>query len=168
MSVIFRATHRSIDAGPRSIAARRSVGVALAFTSLLSMNGCYAFIPTTSTTLAERTPVTVHLTLAGTVALQPALGAGVNELDGTVLRSSADSLVIAVEDMYTVGRQKFESSGTTAAIPRPYIEDVKVRTFSRKRTVLTIIGALVLAIVGAAGVSAASASGDPGGGVIPP
>ena len=132
------------------------------------MNGCYAFIPTTNAALPERTPVSVHLTLAGTVALQPTLGAGVNELDGTVLRSSADSLVLAVENMYTVGRQKFESSGTTAAIPRPYIEDVKVRTFSRKRTTLTIIGALVLAIAAAAGVSAAAASGNPGGGVIQP
>ncbi|MBC7843986.1 MAG: hypothetical protein H7099_16815 [Gemmatimonadaceae bacterium] len=163
-----RATHRSIDAGPRSIAARRSIGVALAVAFLLSVNGCYAFIPTTNPALPERTPVSVHLTLAGTVAMQSTLGAGVNEVDGTVLRSRADSLVLAVENMYTTGRQKFESSGTTAAIPRPYIEDVKVRTFSRKRTTLTIIGALVLAIVGAAGVSAASGSGNPGGGVIQP
>ncbi len=166
--MIVRPHHRSIDAGPRNIAARRSIGVTLAFMSLLSMNGCYAFIPTTNTALTERTPVTVRLTLGGTVALQPSLGQGVSELEGTVLRSSNDSLVIAVEDMYTVGRQKFESSGTTASIPRSYIEDVKVRTFSRKRTTFTILGALAVAIGGAASVSA-NASGTPGGGgVIPP
>lgn len=169
MSVIPRVLHRSIDAGPRNIAARRSIGVALALTSLLSMNGCYAFIPTTSPTLAEQTPVSVRLTLGGTVALQPTLGAGVNEIDGTVLRSTTDSLVLSVESMYTTGRQKFESSGTTAAIPRPYLESVNVRTFSRKRTTLTIIGALVLAIAGASAVGAGNASGNPGGGgVIPP
>jgi hypothetical protein len=167
--VIRRNSHRSLDAGPRNIAARRSIGVAVCLMGLVSMNACYAYVPTTTTSLAERTPVTVHLTLGGTVALQPTLGQGVNELDGTVLRSTADTLVMAVEDMYTISRQKFESSGTTAAIPRPYIEDVKVRTFSRKRTTLTIIGALVLAIAGAAAVGLANASGNPGGGgVIPP
>ena len=167
MSVIPRVLHRSIDAGPRSIAARRSIGVALSTIALVSMNACYAFVPTTTTALPERTPVTVRLTLGGTIALQPTLGQGVNELDGTVRRSTADSLVMAVEDMYTTSRQKFESSGTTAAIPRPYIEDVKVRTFSRKRTTLTLIAALVVAIVGAASATA-SASGTPGGGVIVP
>jgi hypothetical protein len=132
---------------------------------LLSMNGCYAFIPSTSTALPEQTQVTVRLTLGGTVALQPTLGQGVNELDGTVVRSTADSLVLAVQKMYTMARQTFESTGTTTAIPRPYIESVKVRTFSRKRTVFTVLGALALAIAAAAGVSAA-ASGDPGGTVI--
>ena len=171
MSVIQRAIHRSIDAGPRSIAARRSIAGALAALTLLtSVSGCYAYIPTTSTTLAETTPVTVRLTLPGTVALASTLGQGVNELDGTVLRSTADSLVLAVEKMYTVGRQEFGSSGTTAALPRGYITDVKVRTFSRKRTTLTILGSIGLAAaVGGAAVTVGKSSGDgPGGGVIPP
>ena len=131
------------------------------------MNGCYAFIPTTNTALPEQTQVTVRLTLGGTVALQPTLGQGVNELDGTVVHSTPDSLVLAVQTMYTMARQTFESSGTTAAIPRPYIESVKVRTFSRKRTVFTVLGALALAIATAAGAKAL-VSGDPGGGVTPP
>lgn len=161
MSVIGVPTPGSINAGPRSIAARRSIGVALCLSMLQSMNGCYAFIPTTTTALPEQTPVTVRLTLGGTVALQPVLGQGVNELEGTVVRSTADSLVIAVQDMYTLSRQTFASSGTTSAIPRPYIESVKVRTFSRKRTVLTVLGTLALAIAAAATVKAV-ASGDPG------
>ena len=134
---------------------------------LLSMNGCYAFIPTTSPTLAEQTPVTVRLTLGGTVALQPVLGQGVNELEGTVVRATADSLVLSVQNMYTMSRQTFESSGTTSAIPRSYIESVKVRTFSRKRTVFTVLGALALAIAAAAAATSL-VSGDPGGGVTPP
>jgi hypothetical protein len=168
VSVIEKSHHRSIDAGPRSIAARRSIGVVLATAPLLLMNACYAFIPTTSTTLAAPTPVSVHLTLGGTVALQSTLGAGVNELDGTVVRSTPDTLVIEVESMYTIGRQKFGSSGTTASLPRPYIEEVKVRTFSRKRSVLMALASLAAVLAAAAGVSAV-ASGDPGGGgVVPP
>lgn len=167
MSVIGVPEHRSLNAGPQNIAARRSIGVTVCFSLLLSMNGCYAFIPTTNTALPEQTQVTVRLTLGGTVALQPTLGQGVNELDGTVVHSTPDSLVLAVQTMYTMARQTFESSGTTTAIPRPYIESVKVRTFSRKRTVFTVLGALALAIAAAAGATAL-VSGDPGGGVTPP
>jgi hypothetical protein len=119
--------------------------------------------------MAEATPVTVTLKLEGTVALQSTLGQGVNELDGTILRSSADTVVIAVENSYTTGRQKFASSGTTASLPRPYIDEVKVRTFSRKRTVLTIVGGIAVAIAAAASVAAATNSGTGGnGGVIQP
>lgn len=114
--------------------------------------------------------MTVSLTLAGTVALQSTIGQGVNEVAGTIVRASADTVVVAVENTYTTTRQKFASSGTTAAIPRPFIEDVKVRVFSRKRTVLTIAGGVGLATVAAAAVSlgGASGGGGGGGGVIQP
>ncbi len=158
---------RSINAGPRNIAARRLVGMAIAFGVATSMSACYAFIPNTSAVLPEATPVTVSLTLAGTVALGSTIGQGVNEIEGTVVRSSTDTVVVAVENTYTTTRQKFSSNGTTAFIPRPFIQDVKVRTFSRKRTILTIAGGVGLAVLGAAAVNAGggSSSGDgPGGG----
>ncbi len=134
------------------------------------MSGCYAFIPNTSAVLPETTPVTVSLTLAGTVALGSTIGQGVNEIEGTVVRSSADTVVVAVENTYTTTRQKFSSNGTTASVPRPFIQDVKVRTFSRKRTILTIAGGVGIAALGAAavGLGGASGSGSGGGGVIQP
>ncbi len=167
--VINLERYRSINAGPRIIAARRLVGMTMAFVFATSMSGCYAFIPNTSAVLPEATPVTVSLTLAGTVALGATIGQGVNEVEGTILRSSADTVVVTVENTYTTNRQKFASSGTTAAIPRPFIENVKVRTFSRKRTILTIAGGIGVAALGAAAVSigGASASGSGGGGPNP-
>jgi hypothetical protein len=141
--------------------------VALALINLVSMNACYAFVPTTSSTLAETTPVTVRLTLQGTVALQPVLGQGVNELEGTVLRSSNDSLVVAIDKMYTLGRQAFGSSGTTAALARPYIEEVQVRTFSGKRTTLMVVGAIAVAAVAAASIKAGGGSDAGGTGTTP-
>ena len=127
---------------------------------MLTLSSCYAFIPTTNTALPAVTPVTVRLTDAGTLALVQVLGNAVTEVEGTVLRSSADSLVIAVENMYTSSRQKFSSSGTTAAIPRPYINEVTVRTFSRKRTTLMVLG-------GIAAAAAAGATVSQGGGNAP-
>ena len=69
VSVIAGTTHRSINAGPRNIAARRLVGMAMACIAASTLSGCYAFIPNSSAVLPEATPVTVSLTLAGTVAL---------------------------------------------------------------------------------------------------
>ncbi len=160
---------RSVNAGPRNIAARRLIGGVSTLACAVSLTGCYAFIPTTTATLPERTPVTVELTMGGTVALAEVVGQNVNEVEGTVVRSSADSLVVAVENTYTTQRQKFASSGTEVSLPRSYIQVVKVRTFSRKRTVLliagTVAGAAVAATIGTAG---GSSSGEgPGGGPTP-
>jgi hypothetical protein len=148
----------SINAGPRNIAARRLIALAALLPTAASLSGCYAFIPTTNPGLAAATPVSVSLTLGGTVGLQESLGQGVNEIEGTVVRSTADTLVLAVENTYTTSRQKFSSSGTTASVPRPYINQVKVRTFSKRRTVFMILGGVVLAAV--AGASAAAGGGN--------
>jgi len=168
--VISPERSRSVNAGPRSIAARRLIGSAFGLVAAVSMTGCYAFIPTTNTTLAETTPVTVSLTQGGTAALQQVIGQNVNEVEGTVLRSAADSLVIAVEHTYTTTRQKFSSSGTTVNLPRPYIREVKVRTFSKKRTVLFLAGSITGAAVLATSVNAGGgfSSGDGSGGGQPP
>ena len=163
-TVITSGRLRSVNAGPRNIAARRLIGGAVKFAIVASTTGCYAFIPTTSTTLPERTPVTVELTMGGTVALQQVVGQNVNELEGAVVRSSADSLVVAVENTYTTQRQKFVSNGTEVSLPRSYIQVVKVRTFSRKRTVLLVAGTVAGAAVAAAiGTSSGSSSGEGGG-----
>jgi hypothetical protein len=168
VSVIAEQTHRSLNAGPRSIAARRLIGVASRLSLLVAATGCYSFIPTTTTALPELTPVSVSLTLGGTVAMKEALGDGVNEVDGTVVRSNSDSLVVAVEKMYTVSRQAFASSGTTTAIPRPYISVIKVRTFSRKRSVLMVVGSVAAAVAVALGAKAVASGDQGGGGVIQP
>jgi hypothetical protein len=156
--VITREQHCSINAGPRNIAARRLIALAATLPMMAALSGCYAFIPTTNPSLASATPVTVKLTLAGTVALQQSLGQGVNELEGSVLRSSADSLVLAVDNTYTTTRQKFATSGTTAEIPRPYIDEVKVRTFSKRRTLFMVFGGVLLG--GVAGASVAAGGGN--------
>lgn len=161
--------HRSSSAGPRAIAGRRlACGVLLAV-GQLATTACYAFVPTTSTALPEATPVTVRLTAAGSVALQPALGQNVSEIEGAVVKSTADSLTLAVSKMYTSTRQSFESSGTTQSFARGVIEQVEVRTFSKKRTVLMILGGVALGIGATAGVKSAGGNNPPDGpGTTPP
>ena len=161
--MIFQGPHGSVNAGSRNIAARRLIGVASLCMISITVSGCYAFIPTNSDVVPSATPVSISLTEDGTSALRSVLGQGVNEVDGTILRTSADTVVVAVENTYTNARQKFSSSGTTASIPRSFINQVKVRTFSRKRTVLTVVGGVALAVVAGASAKAGGVFGDGGG-----
>ena len=154
----------SVNAGPRNIAARRLIAAALCVTTTLLLPACYAYVPNTSTSLAATTPVTVRLTSDGSRQLGGTLGQGVAEVEGTVLTSTPDSLQVAVERMYAAGRQAFSSTGTTVTIPRSAIDQVQVRTFSKKRTIFTVLGAVTLGAVAGASVSAGGNSGNPGGG----
>jgi hypothetical protein len=159
---------RSTNAGSRAIAARRLAGGAMFLCAAPIFVGCYAFVPTTTAALPEATPVTVKLSDIGTVSMRSALGAGVNEVEGAIVRSNADTIVVTVDKMYATGRQAFSSSGTTTSIPRAYVEEVQVRTFSKRRTVWTVIGAVALAVGAAASVGLAAGGTGPGGGTVQP
>ncbi len=159
----------SVNAGPRNIAARRLIALALCITTTVVLPGCYAFVPTTNLSLAATTPVTVRLTSDGSKALGGTLGQGVAEVEGTVIRSTPDSLQVAVERMYAAGRQAFSSSGTTVTMPRSAIDQVQVRTFSKKRTIWTVLGAIALGAGAGATVGAGGGNAQPpGGGTTPP
>jgi hypothetical protein len=66
--------------------------------------------------------------------------------------------------MYTTGRQEFASSGNVVALARKHVETVEVRTFSRRRTILMIAGAVLLGAAGADSVGLGGAAGGSGGG----
>jgi hypothetical protein len=142
--------------------------VALTLVAAAMTTGCYSFIPTTNSALAAATPVTIRLTDAGSIALRQSLGAGISEVEGTIRVSAPDSVVIDVENMYTSGHQKFASSGTSATIPRGYIDEVQVRTFSRRRTILMIAGGIATGVIAAVSVNAGGANSSGGGGGGPP
>jgi hypothetical protein len=134
--------HLAIIDEPRSCAARRVIGAGLACVAMLIMPACYAYVPAKTTATPVATPVRVKLTNPGIVAMESALGQGVNELQGTVLRASTDSLVLNVEQTWTLARQTFTSSGSVIAIPRQHIEETTIRVFSKKRTVITALAAV--------------------------
>lgn len=159
--------HRSTLAGSQHAAARRWVRALAPVVSLVLMTGCYAYVPATRTSLAPASNVEVRLTTAGTTAMEATLGAGVQELRGTVLAVTADSLVLEVEKMYTGARQEFASSGGRVAIPGSYIDRTQLRQFSRKRTIVTIAVGGGMAVAAIAGAIAQGGGTVPGGIIIP-
>ena len=133
-----------------------------------ALMGCYVYVPVT------QSPMTgdgrIVLTSAGSTALQPQLGTGVREIDGTILRMSADSIVITVAQTTTDTRERFVQSGLTVAVARPYVQQVAARTLSRKRSVglaATVLAVISIALGATSGVGG-SASGDGSGGAIQP
>jgi hypothetical protein len=158
------------------VAGRFTAAPVLALTAW-SLLGCYTYVPVAGTP-ASGTPVSgtpmigdgrVVLTEAGTAAMTGPLGPNVREIDGIILRATADSVVMTVAQTTTTSRERFTSTGVTVAIARPLVQDISARTFSRKRS-LTFGGA-VLAILSVAfsTITAASASGTgDGGGSIQP
>jgi hypothetical protein len=150
---------------------RRSAPV-LALTAwslVLPTAGCYAYVPVASTATPSLGESTVVLNTAGTAAVQRRLGDNVRELDGPILRVSADSLTLTVTQFTTVTRERFPQNGVEVSIARAHVEQVQTRTYSRKRT-WGLIGtvAAILALALGAGTAASASSGGEGGGGIQP
>jgi hypothetical protein len=97
--------------------------------------------------LGEATPVTVVLTSEGSVALLDIVGEGVQAVEGKVVRSTADSVVVAVESMRASRRRNFASTGSTVSLPRLYIKQVNVRRPAPLRSALFIVGAATVAVL---------------------
>jgi hypothetical protein len=121
--------------------------------------GCYTYIPVAGRAVPVTGDGRVVLTDAGTAAMAGPLGPNVREIDGIILRATADSVVMTVAQTTTTSRERFTSTGVTVAIARPLVQDISARTFSRKRSLT--FGAAVFAILSVAfsAVTAASASG---------
>ncbi len=155
------------------MAGRFTAAPVLALTAW-SLVGCYTYIPVAGGGApVNGTPIIgdgrVVLTEAGTAAMSGPLGPNVREIDGIILRTTADSVVMTVAQTTTATRERFISTGVTVAIARPLVQEVSMRTLSRKRSLT--FGAAVVAILSVAlsAVTAASASGTgDGGGSIQP
>ncbi|PHX65279.1 MAG: hypothetical protein CK550_05555 [Gemmatimonadetes bacterium] len=140
------------------MAGRFTAAPVLALTAW-SLMGCYTYIPVAGRAVPVTGDGRVVLTDAGTAAMAGPLGPNVREIDGIILRATADSVVMTVAQTTTTSRERFTSTGVTVAIARPLVQDISARTFSRKRSLT--FGAAVFAILSVAfsAVTAASASG---------
>jgi hypothetical protein len=157
---VTRSTHLAgQNDRPRSSVAGRFTAVPVLALTAWSLMGCYTYVPVAG----RGEPVTgdgrVVLTDAGSAAMAGPLGPNVREIDGIILRATADSVVMTVAQTTTTSRERFTSTGVTVAIARPLVQDIRARTFSRKRSLT--FGGVVLAILSVAfsTVTAASASG---------
>lgn len=139
--------------------------------ALLHLSGCYAFAPVAVPDRElEGEKVRVHLSDAGLSEVTPRLGPGVLTVEGDVLGTRADSLIVAVTTVRTRTRGDLFWNGETVPFSRPAIEQLEARRLSRWRTagaVIALAGAgfwLGSGILG--GDTVEPGGGGPGGGPV--
>ena len=149
---------------------RSTTALALAAWSLaLPLMGCYAYVPVAKSATPALGESTVVLNAAGTAAVQQRLGENVREVDGPILRVTADSIELTVTQFTTSTRERFPQNGVALTVARANVEQVQTKTLSKKRTWVLVgsIAAVLAVAFGASSIASASSSGGGGGGIQP-
>lgn len=109
----------------------------------LLLAGCYVYRPVTGTIPPTGDRVRLTLTDAGTANLAAQLGPSTTELSGRVVQDSADAYLVSV--LGTRARSGVEAGwrGEQVTVPRSLVASLEQRRFSRTRTVLMSVGAIV-------------------------
>lgn len=124
---------------------RRSSTVA-ALVALLS--GCYAYQPVGVEQVRPQQKVRVRLTASEANRLEQYVGTEDRDVDGQVVESSADSLMILVPGLSELRGARVETLHQRVNVARSGIADLELRQLDRPRTYLVtgVIGAIVLGI----------------------
>ena len=110
--------------------------------------GCYSYTPILATPEDVSTPVRLHLTDAGSVALAPLIGPQVEDVDGRLI-SAADT-VFELAMLQTDDRRGVETPwrGERVTFPRSAVASVQRRTLDKARSWgLAAVGAVAVALV---------------------
>jgi len=124
--------------------------------AVLALSGlqtaCYSFVPAQPEGLVGGRQARVQLSIDGTRDLAANLGPEVRVITGVVERSSADSVVLQIRELQLVDGQTTTSSGTTVAIARRHIADLRRQVSSPAKTAIAVgvaVGAIVIVYVAA-------------------
>ncbi|MEI6740432.1 MAG: hypothetical protein WCK74_08980 [Gemmatimonadaceae bacterium] len=132
-----------------------------------SLTGCYTFVPTVAP-VPSGAEVQVTLTAGGSTTLTPVVGPNVREVEGTVIRVTRDTLVLAVSQSTTMTGERFVQSGTTVAIATNQMERTGLRQLSRRRTAGLVVAIVAVLAAALSAVAGGSLSGDGLPGTIQP
>ncbi|HJQ21114.1 MAG TPA: hypothetical protein VJ867_12265 [Gemmatimonadaceae bacterium] len=147
----------------------------VASTALLlaaAIAGCYRYVPVTRSSLVAGEPVSIALTLQGSIDAAPHIGNNVASVEGTV--TEADSTGGVALSLLSV-RRRGENvattwSGESIRLSSADIEEIKGKQFSRGRTAAawTALGVASVGVIVAIARSTELVSGSSGGRPIPP
>ena len=151
----------SLAAPPRPRARRPARATLLAV--LAASNACYSYVPNRQPALAVGEEVRVHLTSAGSAALQPLVGADVAAIDGRVTARSDTAYALSVGGTTKRAGETAVWTGEPITIPTTAIAGADRRVLNRRKTflvsALSVAGAaLVAAVIGA--VSGGGSTGN--------
>lgn len=143
-------------------ACRRPVAI------LLLCSGCFQYAPLTSATEPDAV-VEITLTPAGTTNVEGALGNDIARIRGRVVRATADSVELNVDDLATTDGRSLFMQGLTVTIALSDASVVRVRSLDRRRSAIAAVATLVAVsmFIRSIGLAGGGEDGTGGGGVTP-
>jgi len=152
--------------GGRGRAARRLAPLApLAGLALLA--GCYTFAAAEPGAVPAGARVRVALTEPGAAALAPAVGASVTGVEGSLLRTGGDTVVVRADRLLTTAGVDVPWAGGALNIPGPWRRGVDRRRLAPGRTAalaaagVALSAGLVAAVRSGGGAQVGAGGGDP-------
>ncbi len=134
-----------------------------------SLLGCYAYIPVNPTDSAPISgPVRVVLGPRGTESVRFVLGENVRRIDGSVTRSSSDSLFLRAESSQSLTGETRSQAGIAVTVARADVLTVEKQRTSKRRSWLALGVIVVVAIVLGAKLGAGSSGTGEDGPTPPP
>jgi hypothetical protein len=131
---------------------------------------CYRYVPiaNTSASLAG-TQVRVELSDVGTVAVKPAIGEGVLQIEARVIDRGSDQVTLSVLGIRRRGDALFKQwTGDQLSLTTTDIRNLTTRHLDRRRSAMAGIGAFVTAALAAFVISKVSTSSSGGTPTKPP
>ncbi|PYO40526.1 MAG: hypothetical protein DMD29_06150 [Gemmatimonadetes bacterium] len=131
--------------------------------------GCYTNRPLTVAEPAPGTPVSLVLSDQGRVAVADSVGPSASRVQGTVVRATDGTWVVAIADVVGLDGRVTKWSGETVGFRTNYVAAPYERRFSKPKTILMVssvvvgVGA-VLATLKLVGLGGILFGGDNGGG----
>lgn len=163
------------DCVTRAARARRTRrgAAALTLASVHLLASCYTYVPRDAAVLARDaapgTRVALDVNDAGRAALATTLAPAITRVEGTLVGTRGDTLVLALAGYSQIRRANTRLVGDTVRLSRQHLEGAAERRLSSRRTAL-VVGAgvaLVAAFLigrGLGGRGVPPETGGPGGG----
>lgn len=129
------------------------------------LGGCYVFTASASGALAPGARVRVPLTTEGAAALAPTIGASVTGVEGSLVRTSGDTLVVRADRLLTTADVDVAWTGAELTIPASWHQGVQRRALAKGRTALLLAGgaAVATAVIVVVRRAGDAEGGSPGG-----
>lgn len=140
--------------------------VAAAVLLTLQLAGCYAY-QTTREPPRPGESLRARLTPAGSAWLVETIGRSRENVDGTLVRQDAETLVFATWRADLPASTQFRTSIDTLRIPRQHVAAIEERRLSIGRTAIAAVVAAGIVALVASEIAGAGGSDDGGGGGTP-
>jgi hypothetical protein len=133
--------------------------------TLMAAQGCYTYVPVESTTPPMGRTVAFEISDQGRASIADRMGPGITSIEGRLLGTEGDQLVISVFGVETIRNGRSSWSGETVRLNRAFVSRVRERQLSKTKTwlVSAAVTAAVVALVVATDLTGAFTGDDDDG-----